>query len=72
MLQTIKGRKANWLGHTLRRNCLLSFIAKKREGRISVTGRRSRRSKQLLGKEKRRHGKFNEEALARILCRTRC
>jgi hypothetical protein len=30
-LHTIRGRKANWIGHILRRNCLLSHII---EGKI--------------------------------------
>jgi hypothetical protein len=26
IVHTIKGRKANWIGHTLRRNCLLKHV----------------------------------------------
>jgi hypothetical protein len=26
VLQTIKRRKANWIGHILRRNCLLMYV----------------------------------------------
>jgi hypothetical protein len=49
ILQTIKSRKANRIGHILRRNCLLEhFIEEKIEGRIEVTGSRERRHKQLL------------------------
>jgi hypothetical protein len=44
-LQTIKRRKANWIGHTLRRNCLLKHVT---EGKIEVTGRRERRRKKQL------------------------
>jgi hypothetical protein len=58
ILHTIKGRKANWIGHLLRRNCLLKHaIEGKLEGRIEMTGRRGRRRKQLLDdlKEKRRY-----------------
>jgi hypothetical protein len=37
---TIKRRKANWIGHILRRSCLLKHVIKgKIEGRIEVTGR---------------------------------
>jgi hypothetical protein len=37
-------RKANWIGHILRRNCLLKYIIEgKPEGRIEVTGGRRRR-----------------------------
>jgi hypothetical protein len=43
ILQTIKRRKANWIGHILRRNCLLKqIIVGKIEGRIEVTERRGR------------------------------
>jgi hypothetical protein len=73
-LHKIKRRKANWIGHILRRNCLLKhMIEGKLEGRIEMTGRRGRRSKQLLDdlKEKRRYWKLKEEALGRTLWRTR-
>jgi hypothetical protein len=41
ILQTIKRRKANWIGHSLHRNCLLKHVIEgKLEGRIEVTGRR--------------------------------
>jgi hypothetical protein len=44
ILHTIKRKEANWIGHILRRNCLLkNVIAGKVEGRIEVTGRRGRR-----------------------------
>jgi hypothetical protein len=73
ILHTIKGRKANWIGHILHRNCLLKHVTEgKLEGRIEMTGRRGRRSKQLLDdlKEKRRYWKLKEEALDCILWRT--
>ena len=48
ILQTIKRRKANWIGHILRRNCFLKHIIKwKINGRPEVTGRRGKRRKQL-------------------------
>jgi hypothetical protein len=35
ILPTIKGRTANWIGHILRRNCLLKHVIEKKiEGRI--------------------------------------
>jgi hypothetical protein len=74
ILHTIKRRKANWIGHILRRNCLLKHVIEgKLEGRIEMTGRRGRRSKQLLDdlKEKKRYWKLKEEALDRNLWRTR-
>jgi hypothetical protein len=47
VLHTIKTRKANCIGHILRRNCLLkhAIVGKIEE---EVTGRRGRRRKQLL------------------------
>jgi hypothetical protein len=40
ILHTIKGRKANWIGHVLHRNCLLKHVIEgKLEGRIEMTGR---------------------------------
>jgi hypothetical protein len=74
ILHTIKRRKANWIGHILRRNCLLKLVIEgKLEGRIEMTGRRGRRRKQQLDdlKEKRRYWKLKEEALDRTLWRTR-
>ena len=68
-----KRRKANWIGHRLRRNCLLNqFIGGNIEGRIEVTGRRGKRGKQLLGdrKEKGGYSKLKEEELDRTVWRT--
>jgi hypothetical protein len=49
ILHTIQIRKANWIGHILRRNYLIKHVIEgKIEGRIAVTGRRGRRRKQLL------------------------
>jgi hypothetical protein len=45
VLHRVRQRKANWIGHILRRNCLLKHII---EGKIRGTRRRGRRSKQLL------------------------
>jgi hypothetical protein len=73
-LHTIKRRKGNWVGHILRRNCLLKHvIERKKEGRIEITVRRGRRREQLLHdlREKRRYWKLKEEALDRTLWRTR-
>jgi len=40
ILRTIKeGRKAKWIGHIWRRNCLLKHVVEgRREARIEVTG----------------------------------
>jgi hypothetical protein len=44
VLQTVKRRKANWIGLILRRNCLLKHIIEgKIEGRMEVTERQGRR-----------------------------
>jgi len=49
VLQVIQRRKTNWIGHYLRRNCLLKHAMEgKIEGSIEVTGKRGRRRKQLL------------------------
>jgi hypothetical protein len=46
--QTLKGRKANWIGHILLRNCLLiQVIEGKIKGRIQVTGIPGRRRKHI-------------------------
>jgi hypothetical protein len=65
----MKRRKTNWIGHILRRNCLLKHVI---AGKIEGTGRWGRSSKQLLYdlNEKRRYWKLKEEALARTLRRT--
>jgi hypothetical protein len=73
ILHTIKRRKANWIGHILRRNCLLKHvIERKLEGRVEMMGRRGIRRKQLLDdlKKKRRYWKLKEEALDCTLWRT--
>jgi hypothetical protein len=58
IVHTIKRRKAIWIGHILRRNCLLKHVIEgKLEGMIQMTGRRGRRCKQLLDdlKENRKY-----------------
>jgi hypothetical protein len=65
----MKRRKANWIGHILRRNCLLKHVAKgKIKGRIEVTGRGGRKCKQLLDdvKERRGYWKLKEGALYQV------
>jgi hypothetical protein len=74
VLHTIKRRKANWIGHILRRTCLLKYVIEgKLDRRMEMTGRRGRRRMQLLDdlKKKRRYWKLKEEALDRTLWRTR-
>jgi hypothetical protein len=48
-LHEISKRKANWIGHILRKNCLLrQVIEGKIKEWIEVTGRRGRRRRKLL------------------------
>jgi len=48
-------RKANWIGHILRRNCFLQRVVEgKIKGGIEVTGRRGRRCRKLLDDLKER------------------
>jgi len=57
ILHEIRKRKVNWIGHILRRNCLLQRVIEgKMKGGIEVTGRRGRRHRNLLDdlKERRR------------------
>ena len=70
ILRGISKRKANWIGHILRRNCLLQRVIEgKIKGEIEVTGRRRRRRKKLLDdlKEKREYSHLKEEALDRTM-----
>jgi len=66
ILHAIRRRKTNWIGHILRRNCILKHVIDgKIAGSIERTGRRERRRKRLLDdfKEKRGCRKLKEEAL---------
>jgi len=48
-LHEIRKRKANWIGHILRRNCLLQRVIEgKIKGGIEMTGRRGRKRRKLL------------------------
>ena len=71
-LHKIKRRRANWIGHVLRRNCLLQQVIEgKIRGQIEVTRRRGRRSKKLLDdlKDRRGYCQLKEEALDRTMWR---
>jgi hypothetical protein len=73
ILHTVKRWKANWIGHILRRNCLLKHVTEgNTEGSMEVMTRRGRRNKQLLYdlKETRGYWKLTEEALDRTVWRT--
>ena len=57
ILHEIRKRKANWIGHILRRNCLLQRVIEgKIKGGIEVTGRRGRKRRKLLDDLKERSG----------------
>jgi hypothetical protein len=54
---TYNKKKANWIGHILRRNCLPELVIEgKIEGNIEVMGRRGRTRKQLLDDLKETRG----------------
>ena len=64
----IRKRKANWIGHILRRNCLLKQVTEgKIKEEIDVTRRQGRRRKKLLDdlKDRRGYCHLKEEAVDR-------
>jgi hypothetical protein len=70
ILQEIRKRKANWIGHILRRGCLLKQVIEgKIQGQIEVT----RRRKKLLDdlEDRRGYSHLKEEALDCIKWRNR-
>jgi hypothetical protein len=72
ILHEIGKRKAYWIGHILRRNCLLrQVIEGKMEGGTEVTGRRRRRRRKLLDdlKERRGYSYLKDGALDRTIWR---
>jgi len=74
ILHEIRKRKANCIGHILRRNCLLQRVIEgKIKGGLEVTGRRGRRLRKLLDdlKERRGYSHLKEEALDRTMWRAR-
>jgi len=74
ILHEIRKRKANWIGHILRRNCLLKHgIEGKIKGEMEVARRRGRRRKKLLYelKDRRGYSHLKEEALHRTMWRHR-
>jgi len=74
ILHVINKRKANWIGHILRRNCLLQRVIEgKIKVRMEVTGRRRRRRRELLDdlKERKGYSQLKEEALDRTMWRAR-
>ena len=74
ILHAIRKRKANWIGHILRRNCLLKQVIEgKIKGEMEVTRRRGRRRKKLLDdiREGRGYSHLKEGALNRTVWRNR-
>jgi hypothetical protein len=72
ILHDISKWKANWIGHILRRNCLLQQVIEgKIKGRIEVRGIRGRRRRKLLNylKERRGYSHLEAEALDRTMRR---
>ena len=72
IVHTVTRRKSSWIGHSLRRNCLVQHVlGGEEEGRVGVTERRERRRKQLLDDltEKRGYWKLEEGTLRRSLWR---
>jgi hypothetical protein len=70
ILHEIHKRKAKWIGHILRRSCLLQRVIEgKIKGGIEVTGRRGRRRRKLLDDLKERRGcsHLKEKALDRTM-----
>jgi tRNA pseudouridine-54 N-methylase len=74
ILHEICKRNANWIGHVLRRNCLLQQVIEgKIKGEIEVTVRRGRRRRKLLDdpKERRGYSHLKKKALDRTMWRAR-
>ena len=74
ILHAIRKRKANWIGHILRINCLLKQVIEgKIKGEIEVTRRQGRRSKLLLDylRDRRGYCHLKEEAVDRNMWRDR-
>jgi hypothetical protein len=74
ILHEIRKRKANWIGHILRRNCLPQRVTEgKIQGGIEVTGRQGRSRRKLWDdlKERRGYSHLKGEALDRTMWRAR-
>ena len=66
ILNEIRKREAHWIGHILRRNCLLKQVIEgKIKGEMEVTRRRGRGRKKLLDdiKDRRGYSHLKEETL---------
>ena len=73
-LHEIIKRKANWVGHILRRICLLKQVIEgKIKEQVEVTRRQGRKRKKLLDnlKDRRGYSQLKEEVLDRTVWRNR-
>jgi len=74
ILHEIRKWKVNWIGHILRRNCLLKQVIEgKIKGKMEVARRQGRRRKKLLDdlKDRRGYCHLKVEALDRTMWRNR-
>jgi hypothetical protein len=74
ILHEIRKLKANWIGHILRRNCILQRVTEgKIQGGIELTGRQGRRRRKLLDdfKERRGYSHLKQEVPDRTMWRAR-
>jgi len=74
ILHEIRKRKAKWIGHILRRKCLLKQVIEgKIKGEMEVARRRGRRRKKPLDelKDRRGYSHLKEKALDRTMWRHR-
>ena len=74
IVHEIRKRKANWIGHILRRNCLIKQVIEgKIKGEMEVARRRGRRRKKLMDdlKDRRWYSHLKEETLDRTMWRHR-
>jgi len=72
ILHEMRKQKATWIGHFLRRNCLLQRVIKGEiQGGMEVIVRQGRRRMKLLDdlKERRGYSHLKEEALDRTVWR---
>jgi len=75
ILHEIRKRKANWIGHILRRSCLQKQVIEgKIKGEMEATRRRGRRRRRKILdelKDRRGYSHLNEEDLDRTMWRNR-
>jgi len=74
ILHEIRKRKFNWIGHILRRNCLLKQVIEgKIKGELEVKRRRGRRRKKLLDdlRDRRGYSHLKKKALDCTMLRNR-